>query len=137
MTHGPTPEWMREQERSHLGALRLMVWISLRLGRPIGRLVLHGIALYFVLFSPKARRNGRAYLARDGSPGRPQAHADALLSARAWLPLGLHVLWLDTAPHPQPPAQEVARAMGARYLPLPHADARQVAQLVNRVTSGP
>ena len=80
--------------------------------------------------------DGRANLARDGSPGRPQAHADALLSARAWLPLGLHVLWLDTAPHPQPPAQEVARAMGARYLPLPHADARQVAQLVNRVTSG-
>jgi predicted LPLAT superfamily acyltransferase len=74
MTHGPTPEWMREQERSHLGALRLMVWISLRLGRPVGRLVLRGIALYFVLFSPKARRNGRAYLAR--ALGRTPTWAD-------------------------------------------------------------
>jgi predicted LPLAT superfamily acyltransferase len=74
MTHGPTPEWMREQERSHLGALRLMVWISLRLGRPVGRLVLRGIALYFVLFSPKARRNGRAYLRR--ALGRTPTWAD-------------------------------------------------------------
>ncbi|KRC11987.1 acyl-CoA synthetase [Hydrogenophaga sp. Root209] len=64
MTGEPTPEWMRQQERSHLGALRLMVWISLRLGRPAGRVVLRGIALYFLLFSPTARRNGRAYLAR-------------------------------------------------------------------------
>ncbi|WP_439606990.1 LpxL/LpxP family acyltransferase [Hydrogenophaga sp.] len=64
MTGGPTPEWMREQERSHLGALRLMVWISLRLGRPFGRVVLRFVALYFVLFSPRARRNGRAYLER-------------------------------------------------------------------------
>ena len=45
MTGGPTPEWMREQERSHLGALRLMVWISLRLGRPFGRVVLRFVAL--------------------------------------------------------------------------------------------
>lgn len=74
MTHGPTPEWMREQERSHLGALRLMVWISLRLGRPVGRLVLRGIALYFVLFSPKARRSGRAYLRR--ALGRTPRWAD-------------------------------------------------------------
>lgn len=76
--------------------------------------------------------DGRANLARDGSPGRARAHEDALASARAWTPLGVQVLWLDTAPHPQPPAQEVARAMGARYLPLPHADAQQLAALVTR-----
>ena len=40
------------------------------------------------------------------------------------------MLWLDTAPQPQPAAQRVAQAMGARYLPLPHADARQVSQVV-------
>ena len=77
--------------------------------------------------------DGRANLARDGSPGRTQAHADALVSARAWPLLGLQVLWLDTAPQPQATAQEVARTMGARYLPLPHADARQMAQVVNRL----
>ncbi len=58
------PQWMRQRERSHPGALRFMVWISLTLGRPIGRLVLRFVALYFVLFSPQARRAGRAYLRR-------------------------------------------------------------------------
>jgi magnesium chelatase subunit D len=76
--------------------------------------------------------DGRANLARDGTPGRTQAHADAMASGRAWAALALQVLWLDTAPHPQEPAQAVAQAMGARYLPLPHADARQVARLVTR-----
>lgn len=74
MKGDPTPEWMRQQERSHLGALRFMVWLSLTLGRPFGRLVLRGIALYFVLFSPRARRNGRAYLAR--ALGRPPTWRD-------------------------------------------------------------
>ena len=58
------PEWMRQRERSHLGILRFMVWISLTLGRRVGRVVLHFIALYFVLFSPSARRASRAYLRR-------------------------------------------------------------------------
>ena len=74
MKGDPTPEWMRQQERSHLGALRFMVWLSLTLGRPFGRLVLRGIALYFVLFSPTARRHGRAYLAR--ALGRPPTWMD-------------------------------------------------------------
>jgi predicted LPLAT superfamily acyltransferase len=74
MKGDPTPEWMRQQERSHLGALRFMVWLSLTLGRSFGRLVLRGIALYFVLFSPTARRNGRAYLAR--ALGRPTTWRD-------------------------------------------------------------
>ena len=56
------PEWMRRQERSNLAILRLMVWISLAFGRRAGRLVLHGIATYFVLFAPAARRASRAYL---------------------------------------------------------------------------
>lgn len=58
------PEWMRRQERSNLAILRLMVWISLTFGRSVGRLVLHGIAAYFVLFAPAARRASRAYLHR-------------------------------------------------------------------------
>lgn len=58
------PSWMRQQERSNLAILRLMVWISLTFGRGIGRLVLRGIALYFTLFAPKARRASRAYVAR-------------------------------------------------------------------------
>lgn len=55
-------DWRRQQERSNLAILKLMVWISLTFGRAIGRVVLVGIAAYFVLFSPKARRFSRDYL---------------------------------------------------------------------------
>ena len=61
---GTTGSWRHQQERSNLAILRLMVWISLTLGRRIGRLVLYGIALYFLFFSPQARRASRAYLGR-------------------------------------------------------------------------
>ena len=57
-------DWLRQQERSNLAILKLMVWISLTFGRAIGRIVLIGIATYFVVFAPKARRFSRAYLNR-------------------------------------------------------------------------
>ncbi|MBS0505953.1 MAG: acyl-CoA synthetase [Proteobacteria bacterium] len=44
--------------------MRLMLWISLAAGRRAGRVVLHGIALYFTLFAPKAARASRDYLTR-------------------------------------------------------------------------
>lgn len=51
--------------------LRVMTWISLHLGRPVGRLVLHLIAAYFLAFAPAARRASRDYLRRalDRAPG--------------------------------------------------------------------
>jgi predicted LPLAT superfamily acyltransferase len=56
------PDWVQHKERSHGVILRLMVWVSLTFGRRVGRVVLHGIAAYFVLFAPAARRASRAYL---------------------------------------------------------------------------
>ena len=44
--------------------LRVMTWISLRLGRRAGRVVLHPIAAYFLLFAPAGRRASRNYLRR-------------------------------------------------------------------------
>ncbi len=44
--------------------LRAMAWISLRLGRPAGRVVLHLIAGYFLLFAPASRAASRDYLGR-------------------------------------------------------------------------
>ena len=44
--------------------LRLMTWISLRLGRAPARFVLAGISLYFLLFAPAAKAASRAYLRR-------------------------------------------------------------------------
>ncbi len=56
--------WRQQKEKSNLLILRLMVWISLTFGRRISRLVLYGIAAYYVLCAPKARHFSRAYLHR-------------------------------------------------------------------------
>jgi predicted LPLAT superfamily acyltransferase len=42
----------------------LMAYLSLRLGRRLSRGVLYGVALYFFLFAPAARRESRRYLRR-------------------------------------------------------------------------
>lgn len=61
----PNPaDWQHEPERSNLLLLRTMSWISLRLGRPAGRVVLRLIAGYFLLFAPASRSASRDYLAR-------------------------------------------------------------------------
>lgn len=56
--------WTRQAERSSTAIMRFMVWLSLSLGRPLSRIVLHGIAVYFVLFAPAAGRASRSYLTR-------------------------------------------------------------------------
>ena len=44
--------------------LRVMTWISLKLGRGASRIVLYGIAAYFLAFAPTARCMSRRYLQR-------------------------------------------------------------------------
>ncbi|MBK4736698.1 LpxL/LpxP family acyltransferase [Noviherbaspirillum pedocola] len=56
--------WQHRPERSNMTMLRIMTWISLRLGRSAGRIVLHGIAAYFLAFAPASRAASRAYLTR-------------------------------------------------------------------------
>jgi magnesium chelatase subunit D len=77
--------------------------------------------------------DARANVARDGSGGREQAMADALQSARALRALGGSTLLIDTAPRPSPQAQDVAAAMGARYVALPRTDARSIHAAVSAV----
>ena len=57
-------EWTQRPERSNMTILRVMVLISLHLGRGIGRIVLYGIAAYFFVFAPSASRASRAFLRR-------------------------------------------------------------------------
>lgn len=57
-------QWATQRERSNLFILRVMTFLSLRLGRRVSRAILHGIALYFVLFSPGAASASRMYLRR-------------------------------------------------------------------------
>ena len=68
------PAWMRNKERGSAFWLRVMSWLSLTLGRACSRIVLFGIALYFVAFARKARAPSEAYLAR--SLGRPATWRD-------------------------------------------------------------
>jgi len=67
--------------------------------------------------------DGRANIARSGAAGRPQAGADALAAAATLRADGVRTILLDTAARPQDTARRLAEAMGARYLPLPYADA--------------
>ena len=70
--------------------------------------------------------DGRANVARDGSGGRPRAHEDALDAAKSWRATGFASAFIDTSATPGAQAAAVAAAMGARYVALPHADARGV-----------
>ncbi|WP_230168475.1 VWA domain-containing protein, partial [Roseomonas sp. CECT 9278] len=74
--------------------------------------------------------DGRANVARDGTGGRAQAEADALDAAKPLRIAAVPALLVDTAPRPQPFARDLAAAMGARYLPLPMADAARLSVAV-------
>jgi predicted LPLAT superfamily acyltransferase len=58
------PEWVERPERGSTIAMRLLVWLTLKLGRPAGRAFLYPICAYFVLFSRRARRASVDYLRR-------------------------------------------------------------------------
>lgn len=67
--------------------------------------------------------DGKANLTRAGTGGRAVAEQEALSAARALRLLDARSIVIDTSPKPQPQAANVADALGARYLPLPRADA--------------
>src|SRR3954467_15483413 len=56
--------WTSQRERSNLWALALMRRIAIGLGRPVARLLLGPIALYFLLFSGAPSRASAQYLRR-------------------------------------------------------------------------
>ena len=78
--------------------------------------------------------DGRANIARDGSAGRPQAEADATASAHALRSIDVDAVLIDTSPKPHAHAARLAAEMGARYRPLPHADARAMSTIVSRAS---
>jgi predicted LPLAT superfamily acyltransferase len=60
----PSGSWHARRERGSLLALRFMAWVATTLGRPVARLLLHPITLYFLLFAAAPRRHSARYLAR-------------------------------------------------------------------------
>ncbi|MEP6547062.1 MAG: acyl-CoA synthetase [Gammaproteobacteria bacterium] len=55
-------DWIRHRERGSIALLRFMAFVSLHLGRSLSRVPLYGIAIYFFLFAPAARRHSLRYL---------------------------------------------------------------------------
>ena len=55
-------DWIKHRERGSIALLRIMAFVSLHLGRRLSRIPLYGIATYFFLFAPSARRHSRRYL---------------------------------------------------------------------------
>lgn len=58
------PEWTARPERSNALTLRAITWVALTLGRPLARLLLYPICLYFLVFAAAARSASRDYLGR-------------------------------------------------------------------------
>jgi len=57
-------QWTIEPERGSALLLDMMMFLALRLGRPVARALLYFIAAYFFVCAPRARRHGREYLRR-------------------------------------------------------------------------
>ena len=74
--------------------------------------------------------DGRANIARDGTPGRAQAQIDAEQSAKLASQIKVRSLWIDTSPQAREEGQHIARLIGSYYLPLPHARAQELSQAV-------
>lgn len=72
--NAPSAQWVQNQERGSSRLLKVMTWLSLRFGRTFSRSILYGIASYFFLFAPKARRAQLRYLPR--ALGRRSTAAD-------------------------------------------------------------
>lgn len=77
--------------------------------------------------------DGRANIAADGSPGRPQAAADAEAAAKVIAARGIDALVIDISARPGPEGAALAQALGGRFLALPRADARMLQAAINAV----
>jgi magnesium chelatase subunit D len=74
--------------------------------------------------------DGRANIAKDGSPGRSKAMEDAQHSARAASYYSFKSLWIDTSPQARDEGKAMAALLGSMYLPLPNAGANEVSQAI-------
>ena len=85
----------------------------------------HGMTPTLVILS-----DGRANITLQGEGSRPIAKSQALNWAKQWSSLNIQSIWLDTSARADQQAQEVAIAMGAKYVPLPHANSQRMAKTV-------
>jgi predicted LPLAT superfamily acyltransferase len=68
--------WTSQRERGSAHALRLILWIALNLGRPVARLCLYPITLYFFITAPAQRSTSKRFLTK--ALGRPAGNMDVI-----------------------------------------------------------
>ena len=137
---GKVAETLLAPTRSLVRAKRSLASLPGGGGTPLAA----GIDMAFMVADAAQRRgmsptlvfltDGRANIARDGTPGRPQAAADALAAAKRLREGGFNVLMIDTSPEPQAAAKALADAMRGRYLGLPYAGAQVISAAVRAQT---
>jgi magnesium chelatase subunit D len=74
--------------------------------------------------------DGRGNIALDGTHGRLRALAEAEAMAKQIAFKGHASLVIDISARPGAEAEKLANALGARYLPLPRADAKALSDMV-------
>ncbi len=77
--------------------------------------------------------DGRANLDAEGKPGRKQAAADAEAAAKAVARAGIDAIVIDISARPGPEGAAIAKAMQARFLALPRADAKALHKAIEAV----
>jgi magnesium chelatase subunit D len=74
--------------------------------------------------------DGRANIAADGAPGRPQAAKDAEAAAKAIAARKIDALVVDISARPGPEGAALAQALEGRFLALPRADAAMLQRAI-------
>ncbi|MFO1415236.1 MAG: magnesium chelatase subunit D [Burkholderiales bacterium] len=127
--------------RSLARAKRLLASLPGGGGTPLAAGIDAGVAL---ALATRARGNdplcvvltdGRANVGRDGVGGRTRAGEEALAAARAARAQAIPALVVDISAQPADAARKLAEAMGARYLPLPHAHAQTITRAVRALAA--
>jgi magnesium chelatase subunit D len=70
--------------------------------------------------------DGKANLARDGTPSRERAQSEALEAARRFAVARISSIVIDASPRPRDEARALSETMGARYVALPRLDSGEM-----------
>jgi predicted LPLAT superfamily acyltransferase len=91
------PDWKQQTERSNTLALKIIIWVALRLGRTAARWLLLPITLYFWATAPKARRASNQYLRQiEKFTGRPAKSLSSLKHIHAFASITLDRVFMLT-----------------------------------------
>jgi predicted LPLAT superfamily acyltransferase len=130
--------WTARAERGSLPALRLGIWLARRLGRPLARLLLYPICLYFCLTAPDAMAASQNYLRRalPRAPRWPDRFTHVLTFARCLLDrvflLGEGSGGFEITVHGEEILQQIERDGGGCILFGAHFGSFEVARALGR-----